>query len=77
MKLFGWVVKTKQQYAVELQAAEDRALSRLIDLLSKKDKIYLAPVTLESGRPHLIMDNVFLGTSACIVVEPQQEAAEN
>ena len=72
MKLFGWVVKTRQQHAAELQAAEDRALSRLIVLLSKKDKIYLAPVTLGSG-PHLIIDNVFLGASACVVVEPQQE----
>lgn len=63
MKLLGIVITTRRQREKELQVAEDRALFGMVDLLRKKDKIYLEPVTLVGDR-QIVVDNVFLGPMA-------------
>lgn len=77
MKLFGWVLKTERQHAADLRTVEDRALSRLVELLSKKDNIYLETVTLE-GDGQNIENNVFLGPcsgSPGLVINTQPKQA--
>ena len=65
--MFGIVIATKRRYRQELQRAEDRALSRLVSLLQKKDSIYLEPVTLV-GNGQTITDCVFLGSPGMNIV---------
>jgi len=60
VKLFGMILTTKKHHQRELRQAEDRALSGLVELLRKKDSIYLEPVTL-IGDGQVITDCVFLG----------------
>ena len=73
--MFGIVIATKRRYRQELQRAEDRALSRLVSLLQKKDSIYLEPVTLV-GNGQTITDCVFLGSPEMKVVSTYKDVLE-
>ena len=71
MKLFGWVLQKEWRHEADLRVAEDHALSRLVELLSKKDSIYLETVTLE-GDNQTILNSAFLGSRTGLVIRPKQ-----
>lgn len=67
-KLFGWVLQKERQHEAELRIAEERAVSRLVELLSKKDSIHLDTMTLV-GDHQTILNCAFLGSSTGLVIE--------
>jgi hypothetical protein len=59
--MFGLKLVTKKQLAEIEWMAKNKAVADLVELLRKKDKIFIEPVTLV-GDNQVIRDCVFLGT---------------
>jgi len=60
MKIFGFNITKATAYNKAMRDAKHEGLYEVVELLKKKDKIYLAPVNLK-GDGHVISDCVFFG----------------
>ncbi len=69
--MFGLQIVTKKKLAQIKSDAEDKALSNLVELLKKKDKIFVEPVTM-FGDHQKVTDCVFfgLGGTALTIISP-------
>jgi len=78
MRIFGFTVLRTSMYVRRLERIEKHAreegLWNIVELLKKKNKIYISPVRLK-GDGHVLNDSVFFsrGNKSCVCIKPKDK----
>jgi hypothetical protein len=75
MNILGLRIVTRKEYNKIESEATTKAIHALVELLSKKDRIFIGPTTLV-GSNQLITNCAFIasdGDTVCLTIEPEEK----